>query len=82
MISGPTFPADFGVDGLTQIYRTTMKVEWTAADTESHIERQYLSIKSRKGGEFELSSVQVSYYIIQFARVHTSNNCKKISFFY
>nr|XP_022322835.1 uncharacterized protein LOC111124268 [Crassostrea virginica] len=37
-----------------------MKVEWTVTDTESHIERQYLSIKSHIGGEFDLASTKVN----------------------
>ncbi|XP_076085327.1 uncharacterized protein LOC143056126 [Mytilus galloprovincialis] len=56
----PTFAADFGIKGLTQIYRTSMKVEWAVDDEESHIKRQYLSIKSHIGGEFMLSSQSVN----------------------
>ncbi|XP_063399976.1 uncharacterized protein LOC134684607 [Mytilus trossulus] len=74
VITGPTFPQNFGLNGLTQIYRTTMKVEWTAEDTQSHIERQYLSVKSHIGGQFELSSVQVNgivrNYIFTNLRLH------------
>ncbi|CAC5414424.1 unnamed protein product [Mytilus coruscus] len=74
VVTGPTFPENFGVNGLTQIYRTTMKVEWTAEDTESHIERQYLSVKSHIGGQFELSSVHVNgivrNYIFTNLRLH------------
>ncbi|CAC5370733.1 unnamed protein product [Mytilus coruscus] len=56
----PTFSQDFGIMGLTQIYRTTMKVEWAVDDDESYIKRQYLSIKSHIGGEFMLSSQSVN----------------------
>ncbi|XP_052067298.1 uncharacterized protein LOC127706680 [Mytilus californianus] len=56
----PTFSADFGIKGLTQIYRTSMKVEWAVDDDESFIKRQYLSIKSHIGGEFMLSSLSVN----------------------
>ncbi|VDI61828.1 polycystin 2 [Mytilus galloprovincialis] len=55
-----TFSNDFGITDLTQIYRTTMKVEWEVEDTESFIKRQYLSIKSHIGGEFMLSSQPVN----------------------
>ena len=55
----PTFSVDFGIKGLTQIYRTSMKVQWTVDDPESYIKRQYLSINSHKGGEFPLSSQSV-----------------------
>ncbi|XP_063415906.1 uncharacterized protein LOC134697555 [Mytilus trossulus] len=56
----PTFSNDFGITDLTQIYRTTMKVEWEVEDAESFIKRQYLSIKSHIGGEFMLSSQPVN----------------------
>ena len=52
----PTFSKDFGIGQLTQIYRTSMKVEWAVDDPESFIKRQYLSVKSHIGGEFMLSS--------------------------
>ncbi|XP_076117799.1 uncharacterized protein LOC143085385 [Mytilus galloprovincialis] len=55
-----TFSNDFGITVLTQIYRTTMKVEWEVEDAESFIKRQYLSIKSHIGGEFMLSSQPVN----------------------
>ncbi|CAG2234222.1 unnamed protein product [Mytilus edulis] len=55
-----TFSNDFGITDLTQIYRTTMKVEWEVEDAESFIKRQYLSIKSHIGGEFMLSSQPVN----------------------
>ena len=57
----PTFSADFGIKELTQVYRTSMKVEWTVDDDESFIKRQFLSVKSHIGGEFMLSSQSVSY---------------------
>ena len=57
----PTFSEDFGIMGLTQIYRSSMKVEWMVDDAESYIKRQFLSIKSHVGGEFMLSSQPVSY---------------------
>ncbi|XP_071123054.1 uncharacterized protein [Mytilus edulis] len=56
----PTFSADFGIKELTQVYRTSMKVEWTVDDDESFIKRQFLSVKSHIGGEFMLSSQSVN----------------------
>ncbi|CAC5386466.1 unnamed protein product [Mytilus coruscus] len=60
MLKLPTFSADFGIKGLTQINRTSVKVEWAVDDDESFIKRQYLSIKSHIGGEFMLSSQSVN----------------------
>ncbi|XP_076113973.1 uncharacterized protein LOC143082259 [Mytilus galloprovincialis] len=56
----PTFSADFGINGLKQVYRTSMKVEWAVDDDESYIKRQYLSVNSHIGGEFMLSSQSVN----------------------
>ncbi|CAG2233138.1 unnamed protein product [Mytilus edulis] len=64
MTKSPTFSADFGIKGLTQIYRTSMKVEWAVDDDESFIKRQYLSINSHIGGEFMLSSQSVGRKIV------------------
>ena len=58
----PTFSADFGINGLKQVYRTSMKVEWAVDDDESYIKRQYLSVNSHIGGEFMLSSQSVSWH--------------------
>ena len=58
--NGPLFATSFSLVTDTQFYRTLMKVEWTVTDAESHIERQYLSIKSHVGGEFDLASTKVS----------------------
>lgn len=57
--SGPKFTKDFGLVASTQFYRSSLKVEWKVADLQSHIERQYLSLKSHHGGEFQHSSTQV-----------------------
>ncbi|XP_078334035.1 uncharacterized protein LOC111124258 [Crassostrea virginica] len=57
---GPQFASSFSLVPDTQFYRTLMKVEWTVTDAESHIERQYLSIKSHIGGEFDLASTKVN----------------------
>ena len=56
---GPQFALPYSRVPDTQFYRTLMKVEWTVTDAESHIERQYLSIKSHIGGEFDLASTKV-----------------------
>nr|XP_034314147.1 uncharacterized protein LOC105348718 isoform X1 [Crassostrea gigas] len=58
--SGPQFASSFSLVPGTQFYRTLMKVKWSVNDAESHIERQYLSIKSHIGGEFDLSSTKVN----------------------
>ena len=58
--SGPTFTRDFGLVKNTQFYRSSIKVEWKV---EAHIERQYLSLRSHLGGDFELSSTQVEYIL-------------------
>ncbi|XP_061181031.1 uncharacterized protein LOC133189645 [Saccostrea echinata] len=57
---GPRFASDFSLVSDTQFYRTLMKVEWSVNDPESHIERQYLSVKSHIGGEFDLASTKVN----------------------
>jgi hypothetical protein len=66
----PTFSEDFGIMALTQIYRSSMKVEWMVDDAESYIKRQFLSIKSHVGGEFMLSSQLVSYNVKFFFLNH------------
>ncbi|XP_061176007.1 uncharacterized protein LOC133184958 [Saccostrea echinata] len=58
--SGPKFTKDSALVENTQIYKSLVKVEWKVNDPESHIERQYLSLKSHIGGDFNLSSVQVN----------------------
>ncbi|XP_052707847.1 uncharacterized protein LOC128183063 isoform X2 [Crassostrea angulata] len=58
--SGPKFTRDFGLVADTQFYRSSVKVEWKVADPETHIERQYLSLKSHHGGDFQHSSTQIN----------------------
>ncbi|XP_071123173.1 uncharacterized protein [Mytilus edulis] len=71
-----TFAKDYGINGLTQIYRDSMKVEWDIDDPESFIKRQYLSISSHIGGEFNLSSIHVNgiarWYVITGLDLHDS----------
>lgn len=60
----PSFPAnmvtyDTDTDQFYQVHRTTLKVEWQTSDPESYIERQYLTIKSHIGGEFNSAPTQV-----------------------
>lgn len=62
--SGPQFASSFSLVPGTQFYRTLMKVKWSVNDAESHIERQYLSIKSHIGGEFDLSSTKVKLFLV------------------
>jgi hypothetical protein len=57
----PKFASDLSLVPDTQFYRTLLKVEWSVNDPESHIERQYLSVKSHIGGEFDLASTKVYY---------------------
>nr|XP_034301655.1 uncharacterized protein LOC105322112 [Crassostrea gigas] len=63
---GPKFSTDFGILGNAQFYRTVMKVEWKVKDTESSIQRQYLSLKSHRGGEFDLASTKVNGIVRDF----------------
>lgn len=56
---GPVFSKDIGIDGKTQFYRTFIKVEWEVGDEESHIEKQYVSLRSHLGGDFDLPSAEV-----------------------
>lgn len=65
----PSFPAnlvtyDTDTDQFYQVHRTTLKVEWQASDPESYIERQYLTIKSHIGGEFNSAPTQVLVCLI------------------
>ena len=63
----PSFSAKFvtydaGTDQFYQMHRTMLKVEWQVDDPESYIERQYLTIKSHVGGEFNSAPTQVQIY--------------------
>ncbi|XP_078322971.1 uncharacterized protein LOC111122905 [Crassostrea virginica] len=60
MVRGPVFSKDIGIDGKTQFYRTFIKVEWDVNDKESFIEKQYVSIRSHIGGDFDLPSEEVN----------------------
>ncbi|KAL3873929.1 hypothetical protein ACJMK2_037006, partial [Sinanodonta woodiana] len=44
----------------TLVYRSTMKIQWEVVDMESFIDRQYLSIQSHIGGDFNLSSTKIN----------------------
>ena len=59
MARGPVFSNNIGIDGKTQFYRTFIKVEWDVNDKESFIEKQYVSIRSHIGGDFDLPSEEV-----------------------
>jgi hypothetical protein len=56
---GPVFSKDFGIISLTQFYRTLIKVEWKVSDKDSQIEKQYVSLRSHLGGDFDLPSAKV-----------------------
>ncbi|XP_053400998.1 uncharacterized protein LOC128557563 isoform X2 [Mercenaria mercenaria] len=43
----------------TTVLRTTMKLFWDVEDSESFIESQHLSISSRIGGDFNLTSITI-----------------------
>lgn len=42
------------------VFRSTIKVTWEVEDKESYIQRQYLSIASHKGGDFNSTSTEVT----------------------
>ncbi|XP_069132408.1 uncharacterized protein [Argopecten irradians] len=48
------------------IFRTSMKVAWKVSDPESFIERQYISIESHVGGDFNISSRQLDGFTRDF----------------
>ncbi|XP_061176006.1 uncharacterized protein LOC133184957 [Saccostrea echinata] len=58
--NGPKLTNGSKLVGNTQVYRSLVKIEWNVADPESHVETQYLSLKSHIGGDFRLSSTQVN----------------------
>ncbi|KAJ8299760.1 hypothetical protein KUTeg_023820 [Tegillarca granosa] len=41
------------------VYRTSLGIYWTAIDEESFIERQYVSLQSHIGGDFNVSTIEV-----------------------
>lgn len=41
------------------VFRSTIRIHWEVEDKESFIQRQYLSIASHRGGEFNTSSTEV-----------------------
>lgn len=41
-------------------FRSTIRIHWEVEDRESYIQRQYISIASHKGGEFNTSSTEVT----------------------
>ncbi|XP_069133969.1 uncharacterized protein [Argopecten irradians] len=60
-ITKPVLSGDLGViKPGTLTLRDTFKVIWTAKDDESHIERQYLSIKAHRNGEFQPFPIKVN----------------------
>ncbi|KAK3101903.1 hypothetical protein FSP39_007221, partial [Pinctada imbricata] len=68
--NGPVFKSgggnDLGIYG--NIYltlRTSVKVYWTVNDGQSSIERQFLSLRSHVGGDFNLASTSVRMFAIE-----------------
>ncbi|XP_060580924.1 uncharacterized protein LOC132737608 [Ruditapes philippinarum] len=61
----PVFTANISMSPIgtikdgTTVLRTTLKVHWNVEDSESFIEKQYLSISSHIGGDFNLSSTRI-----------------------
>ena len=43
------------------VFRNTIRIRWEVEDEESFIQRQYLSIASHKGGEFNATSTEVCF---------------------
>ena len=43
------------------VFRNTIRIRWEVEDKESFIQRQYLSIASHKGGEFNATSTEVGF---------------------
>jgi hypothetical protein len=43
------------------VFRNTIRIRWEVEDKESFIQRQYLSIASHKGGEFNATSTEVCF---------------------
>lgn len=57
----PFLSRDLGsIVGESIIFRSTLRVKWEVDDRESFIQRQYLSLTSHEGGEFNSTSVEVS----------------------
>ncbi|XP_021356985.1 uncharacterized protein LOC110452658 [Mizuhopecten yessoensis] len=67
VITKPVLSSDFGVFVSGKLFlRDSFKVTWTAVDQESHIERQHLSIKAHRNGEFQLSPTKVNGILRDF----------------
>ncbi|XP_021364672.1 uncharacterized protein LOC110457646 [Mizuhopecten yessoensis] len=65
--SKPTLASDAGsMIPNVLIFRTSMKVVWQISDPESFIERQYISLESHVGGDFNLSSKQLDGFTRDF----------------
>ncbi|XP_052095905.1 uncharacterized protein LOC127731087 [Mytilus californianus] len=61
IIARPFLSHDLGsaIDGSDQV-RSTMRIKWNVEDEQSFIERQYLSIATHIGGEFNMTSTQLN----------------------
>ncbi|CAC5401969.1 unnamed protein product [Mytilus coruscus] len=61
IIDSPFLSHDLGsaIEGSVQV-RSTMRIKWKVEDEQSFIERQYLSIGTHIGGEFNMISTQLN----------------------
>ena len=61
IIAQPFMSRDVGsVHKGTSILRSAIRFKWEVEDRQSFIQKQYLSITSHVGGDFNASSIQVS----------------------
>ncbi|XP_076113981.1 uncharacterized protein LOC143082265 [Mytilus galloprovincialis] len=63
----PYLSADVGsIKDTSVVFRSTIKIQWEVEDKESFIQRQYLSIASHKGGEFNTSSTELNGIVREY----------------
>ncbi|VDI63397.1 Hypothetical predicted protein, partial [Mytilus galloprovincialis] len=48
------------------VFRSTIRIHWEVEDKESFIQRQYLSIASHRGGEFNTSSTELNGIVREY----------------
>lgn len=63
VVASPAASSMYGsvIDG-THTYRTTLRVQWEFKDDQSLIARQFVSISSHAGGEFDSAATQVKFF--------------------
>ena len=61
IIQKPTLSQTLGslVDN-SVIIRSALRIEWNVEDKDSFIERQYISVATHSGGEFNSTSIKVA----------------------